>query len=757
MLEIVDFLKWVIKRDRLEIADYFQQMGQDPFFLVAATGLGKTVGVPVHALLRQLQRSGATADDPVAVWVVEPRIPIAVDQQAFMNSLWQSYRQHKRRQGKLALFGCITSVSGNVNRDAPIKFVTTGIFEMLAKNGELDPQRDRVIIDEAHVTVEQNPGVELGIALARAAGVTVDYMSATVDTSNLSDALGVTNIIRADKSRFNVWKSNLLEPMDKAIVPLVEATLINPDPTSRYFPTPEYADAAAVHAAVFETGRSHGMLAVINSFAGSHSDARKIAKLLNQAFPQLPVLLLAGEVVRDDRRLEAFKAELAAIEARQQNYVIIATSVVEMGITFPTLDFVVTMDSGYDQETIGETTFPVVAPLGVNSLLQRIGRVGRRRPGIAYITHEVGADYAELEDDELNRPGALRYEAIRFPMASASMLPLAFYACKQGWTDVTGEVARLRLPSGLHVMPDRMAYLLEQITMLESLGIAEGGSLTEFGRRMEQWIGRADLAYATTLQRRLEEGASQAELLFWLVATTFSTTPVATLCPQHSYFVDYDGQHAELPHAVDVWSGHDHEDLALFAMLAKVSALMPGHFWNSGKAADPDDELRLIGLCNASGVDGRKLLKAARAIQEMWQVLRTANDGNETIRSFSPSAVDWAECLSLLDVASAHRQLAELPGVTRVALAFNESLGAFEWQELDGERQGIVSQEDSPIRLADGEVLARLVPGRDRDSGETSWRLSHLGAQPPQPVAEPEPTGLLARAGRLFRFRRTAD
>lgn len=112
------------------------------------------------------------------------------------------------------------------------------------------------------------------------------------------------------------------------------------------------------------------MLIVVNSFNGDTSDTKNLTAKLQKHHPSLAVLHLASDVIRDPKREREFKQRLASIERRHENYIIIATSVVEMGITFPTLDYVVTMDSGYDQETIGDVSFPVVAPLGVNSLLQ---------------------------------------------------------------------------------------------------------------------------------------------------------------------------------------------------------------------------------------------------------------------------------------------------------------------------------------------------------------------------------------------------
>jgi len=82
---------------------------------------------------------------------------------------------------------------------APIKFVTTGIFAIAARFGWLDPARDCVLIDEAHVTIESAEGVELAIAICRQKGIPVHYMSATVDTTNLHETLGVRTIVDATR------------------------------------------------------------------------------------------------------------------------------------------------------------------------------------------------------------------------------------------------------------------------------------------------------------------------------------------------------------------------------------------------------------------------------------------------------------------------------------------------------------------------------------------------------------------------------
>lgn len=736
-MEIIDFLKWVINRDKLEISNYFDKMRQDPFFLVAATGLGKTVGVPIHMLIRQIQQTGRHPNPEPRVWVVEPRIPIAVGQAAFMISLWKDYTSQKGKKNMPPLFGCISSTSGNTNPEAPVKFVTTGIFELMAKDGQLNPNRDRVVIDEAHVTVEQNPGVELGIALARKAGVTIDYMSATVDTANLSESLGVANIINADKQRFTVWKHNLLCPAGDILPDLIAKTLIEADLSSEYFPRDDgFRQAAEVRAAVTESGRSHGMLVVVNSFAGDYSDTQRLAQIIRKAHPGLTVLQLASEVIRDPRRMREYESKLKRIEQDKRNYVILATSVVEMGITFPTLDYVVTMDSGYEQETVGNNTFPVIAPLGVNSLLQRIGRVGRKRPGIAYIANEISADYAELDDEELNSRQSLAYEPIKFPLADSPLTPLAYYACKQGWQDIDAKIADLNLPSKLHANPDRMEYLHEQIANLEKLGLTYNHQLTPLGESMEKWIGQTDLAYAVTLQKCFEEGASLSDVIFWIVATALSETPIVTLRAKYDYFIDRDGSHDELPHSLDVWSHSiQHEDVSAFVLFAEAASTFPQTLWRTtkiAKAIEESEAQTFESWCILAGIDSRKLLQTGKAVRETWRLFSKVNGKSTQYRVMfgDPGATDigtipWQTLRNTFPASNSRAQLYELPGNVSVQLKASDIPGKYKWKEHDHE--GIVSQDDTPIPLKAGHYVARLTPSREAQGDEAMWRLTHLG------------------------------
>lgn len=744
ILKIVDFLKYVIDRDKLSIASYLGKMGQDPFFLVAATGLGKTVAVPVHIFVRLMQAIGDQPNPQPRIWVVEPRIPIAIDQAKFMNLLWDEYLAFKHERQLPPLFGCISSASGNFNKTAPIKFVTTGIFEQMALNGELLPEHDRVIIDEAHVTVEQNPGVELGIALARQADVVVDYMSATVDTTTLADDLCITNIIRADKQRFVVWRHNLCAPMTDALPKVIEATLVNPDPKSEYFPKiGQYRYAEDVLDAVLAPDKAHGMMVIVNSFAGNNSDVANLSSMVKSKFPNLPVLELASEIVRDAKREQAFKQKLQAIEAAKQNYVIFATSVVEMGITYGTIDFVATMDSGYQNETIGDVTFPVEAPLGVNSLLQRFGRTGRKRPGIVYNSCELDADYSGFGDVEFNNPNVLKYEPLRYPMTSAPLTALAYYACGQEWEYLEDWVADLQLPSRLEDNDERMQYLTSQINMLEELEITKDMHLTDFGVRMKRWVGQADLAYAAQLQYRFEDGCELPELMFWVVATALSNVPLVTLRANGDFFVDHLSNNTGMPHTLELWSNCYHEDIALFKVICNLACVMPGISFG-GDAIDQWSGTMLNRWCSTLGVKKRNIVVACKAIANTWKLFCKINAKTDEFEALTTqcnlndlTSLPWASFLHDLPEQDIYDQLLQLLSVEDVQIT-GESDGQFDWSAA--QKSGQIDQDDTPIKLdASNDYVGRLVPNRKSIGDEVTWQLAHIGILPIyEPEAEPE-------------------
>jgi len=749
MQEAIEFLRWLVNEHKLEICQYLEEMTERPFFLVAATGLGKTVAVPLHVLLRQMEQGGYAepggAFPATRVWVVEPRIPITTDQAAFMNELWKQFCSVTSEEGKPpkrrpALFGSVSS-QGARNPDAPIMFITTGILNLKVEQGELHPKRDRVIIDEAHVTMQDNAEVELATTIARNAGVAVDYMSATVDTTTLLADLRVDTLVHADKQRQPVWKHNLGRPLEEALVPLVRTMLLERDFSSAYFPRGSYPHKGALRKALTEMGRAHGMLVVVNSFAGDSSDISRLAKLLNKEFPDLPVLQLAGGVVRDPHRLAEFERQMKVIHTKWQRYVVLATSVVEMGITYPTLDYVVTMDSGYHQQSAGGSNFPVVGALPVNSLLQRIGRVGRKRPGIAYISNEVGAAYASLDDEALNRPGALDYEPIRFPLATASMLPLAYYAAGQEWSNFYEWLAELGLPSRIERNRQALRRLEQQFPLLEELGIATAdGRLTDFGRRMRPWIGRADLAYAVKLQKSIEEGKSLPEVLFWTVAAALCDLPIVKLRTRGSFFADFDGTHRETPHNVGVWHGYgnDHEMFAKFSVITLAAMQFSTTLWQR-PVEGHENHRALRYWAEASGVDATQLQLAAQAVAEVWRVLQKA-----TGQKFRPlDRQKWGLALDTLPADNLFHELIGMRGHWGVTL-LRHAEGGFVWAHQG--REFATQQADTPVELVVGATYAaKMLPRQETLASSVEWQLLNIGlvALPeppaPEPVEEKEP------------------
>ena len=671
-----------------------------------------------------------------------------------MNRLFAQFIQAKRGIWDVphpVLFGCKTSRS-DIHRYAPIKFVTTGIFAIAARLGWLDPQRDCVIIDEAHETVDASEGVELAIAICRQLGIPVHYMSATVDTANLRETLGVHSIIDATKIvRKPKWMHNTHRPMEECVVEMVEKTLVHPDPTSEYFPKGEDDETKEIIASVLEQNRAKGFLIVINSFEGEDSDANTISDLLkNSSYAnEIEILLYARAVITNDAANDRFEQDLKRIMREKKKFVIIATSVVEMGVTFEDLDFVATMDSGFEQITIGDAVLPETVPLPANSLLQRIGRVGRERPGIGYITNEVGAYYSTMPDRELNG-GGLRYEPIRFPLRRGSLALVAYFSFRKKWEDPIGELVRLNLPSKIHEDKtyDRVFEFVRQRQRLLDLGIAVDNQLTQEGEYCEQWLeAGVDLGYAIKIQKALVQG-NKEELLFFLAAAALSNVTLATLRSKEEessldeFSPKFNGRTGERRnrrgvtlHGVNVEFTPQSELIALYNIVTYFSnkyakLLLRGRAMPEFVRSSYQDALR--NDCSTCGFDLEKIQKLLEGFKEVLRVFYDTNKGKEKFKqmfgevkqlrltdfTFS-SLTEWNIQKFLEDVSN-------LPDRTQILLA--ETDRGFSWQEMDGKREGFLYANSTCLDLQDEQVLsARLVPlpGRgERRAGE-AWKLIH--------------------------------
>ena len=488
---IKQFLENVLKNEPhpepLPIKDKIDEIGNQPVFIKAETGVGKTVTVPVKVLLELSRnfRPAGRRHSPQLV-VVEPRVPICINQAAYMNQLYREFvQQHcPGQEHGLHLFGCITQASGRENANAPIIFVSTGIFENMAENDQLISGVNRVIIDEAHITIAHNPGVEVALALLRQRGVPVDFMSATVDTSNIERDFPEVKIIEVKGRNYPLKFVNWGKKLEKALPEIVEKYLLNSGITDR----------------------PQGILVIVNSHLSEMSDTKKYARLINEKYnrPDIPAaqrveaLVLASPIVRDADSFRAYKNNLVEIEGRNGKYVIVATNVVDMGLTFDSLDYVVTMDCEYVNVLTDGSQTVELEEIAINTLFQRGGRAGRKRPGICFITNDFDSQLSRLSEEKLNN---LHPTEIEYPLAKGNLQPLVFYSFKCGWSPgkIEEELARLRLPSKIEKHPQLFEKFMKERARMEELGLADGQHLTELGKKCLSYVGLQDLHFARLL------------------------------------------------------------------------------------------------------------------------------------------------------------------------------------------------------------------------------------------------------------------
>jgi hypothetical protein len=505
------FLEEHVHQAGMQIGPHLSRISSRPAFVVAATGVGKTVAVPVHLFLwlcRSLLKRGSGLNPVPSVIVVEPTIPICRGEADHMNSSFAAFMKGHGHEQVVHPFGAVTGPF-RMNTNAPIRFVTTGVFEQMA--GDLDPAYNRVVIDEAHRVLAQSPGVEIAASIARSRGVLVDWMSATVDTTDLASRFNV-DLILATQQRFPILKVPLGTALEDCIGHVVVQCLSRPTeivPTSASFrssPERDNCERTRLHLLTPSSfvdpvdGKSYpglaerpqGMLVVVNSHQGENSDTRRIADLVQKACAaagtDIEVLRLASPIVRDIDQETAFRRRVAGIEARRGRYVVIATNVVEMGVTFPSLDYVVTMDT--ELETVQSDGADLVQerPLSVNAFLQRIGRVGRRRPGMALLTREgeTGATFSAWSPNDLAE--RLRLEPIDFATTRGDVRELAFFLYEREIpadpSSTAAFLARGSMPSRPERTPDTLRAIGEQRALIRAAGLSDDGyRLNERGRR----------------------------------------------------------------------------------------------------------------------------------------------------------------------------------------------------------------------------------------------------------------------------------
>ena len=566
------FLAYLVQNGKLSIYSYFEQITIDPFFIVASTGLGKTVTLPVLVLLRLIERNQdlitkysqnnffkCDHSKGPKVFVVVPTIPIATDEALHLNESFhkflheclvnekkktgykpeftdtESLQEELKLYGQLPpyLFGYKTG-NGSIFNNAPIQFITTGVFEAMSYNKSFDPIWNHIIIDEAHKTLETSESFELALSLAKYNKIGISYMSATVHTEGLAKNLSLDekNVIMANKVRFQIWKHNTQDLIKNSLVNIIQNTLFSPDFQSEYFPQSNSDFAYITKKITFDwEDRSSVLLAIVNN----QSEIDGLANLIQSRFEgKIQVLKFTSKVKKNHILSKKFYQSCEELNNSHARYVILATNVVEMGVTIRNLDFLVTVDSEYKNEDNGLN----LVPLKVNALYQRIGRVGRQREGIAFITNDIGADYSTLDDNTLNQ--SLKNEIIDFLMSKSSLTTLAFLSFELGFDNenLVDDLKKLDPPSKIYESEERIQQFIQERNKLRKLGlINENGEcsqkrpiLNQIGKYMMTINGYTNLdLWLQTIIFDAYKKEDSERLSFWLSYNVFSQIAISEI------------------------------------------------------------------------------------------------------------------------------------------------------------------------------------------------------------------------------------
>ncbi|MGL4758555.1 MAG: helicase-related protein, partial [Patescibacteria group bacterium] len=411
------------------------------------------------------------------IFVVVPTIAIAEDQHDFLNKKYLEFSQLNEVESH-SLFGC-KSAKGSSNYNAPIQFVTTGVFEAMASNNSFVPGIHSILIDEAHKTLETSIGFEIGLTNTKYRGIRIDYMSATVDTEGLASKLGVEVFIKADAIRHPIFKHNTQATINDSILDVLDKCLVNFTPNSPYFPKGLFLGRDFVGELMTEWEyRPSAMLAIVNS----KKDTLALTEIVKAQYPSLPILHYSSAHKKNPKTNDKFLAEIAKYTQKKQNYLIISTNVVEMGVTFDNLDWVITKD----QELFNDERELVLKPLKVNSLYQRLGRVGRKGVGIGLITNDGGSYYSKLDDNELN---TLTNEPICFPCSKGAIDFLAINTLYLGWKDedLVSSLIQWNSPSQAHLNTDTVNSIITKRKELIQTGLSsKNDRLSKLGKTVHQ-------------------------------------------------------------------------------------------------------------------------------------------------------------------------------------------------------------------------------------------------------------------------------
>jgi hypothetical protein len=316
------------------------------------------------------------------------------------------------------------------------------------------------------------------------------------------------------------------------------------------------------------------------------------------------------------------------------------------------------MDSGFDNITIGDRTVPKPVPLGVNALKQRIGRVGRKRAGIGFITREEGADYTELNDAKLNK--SLDYEPIVFPLTTAPLTSLAYYFAKT-YPEIS--IIKLpfylrdigfKLPSGVFGLSSgleasRITELMQECADLEKLNVIKINyvsdneiflELTEIGKTCERWMGKNDIFAAVQLQKFTDGwltswlGYDNPEFLFWLIMTAVAQTGLADLAIDSASFLQAPAKQLKN-------EGHEISTLVIIvAVLCDTYSTMV-----AGKLMASEIDILFDALrdeCSQMGLDSRKCYSVLKSVVAVFEEFCKNNKDNEYVSAaFGNERPEW--------------------------------------------------------------------------------------------------------------------
>lgn len=658
------------------------------------------------------------------------------------------------------------------NVEAPIRFVTTGVFEQMAER--IDPECYRVVVDEAHRILAQSPGVEIAASIARNRGVLVDWMSATVDTSDLVERFGVDLVLATDE-RYPILKVSTYAPLDECVGDVVVRCLVRP---AEIVPRVEaFSDKAEqgrcerarlhlLSLTAFEdpvdrktypglSERPQGILVVVNSHRGENSDTRRIADRIRAACSaagvDIEVLRLASPVVRDPDQEASFRRRVAGVEARRGRYVVVATNVVEMGVTFPSLDYVLTMDTELETARLDGADVVQERPLGVNAFFQRIGRVGRCRPGMALLTREGdhGAAFSAWSANDLAE--RLRLEPISFAIASGDVRELAFFLDERGVgpdaNNVRDYLARMRMPSRPERDPAVLRTLAAERAAIKAAGLSDDGwRLNTRGRRFRRIGVVSDLELGSLLAHCLDiDGA----VPYLALVTAANPGGLRDLLGRHTRFDD----EPTLSHTVSFAGDRFHKPLAevVRVLRSNVAVADPSALGTDNTTAHHLSELLADGYraneAHPVERNGRSEEPALLTLSRAVVRLDTSSEllaAYDVVRWFMIRYRAGLADLNLADhererVRGALREEARVLGVDAGRL-----IGVISRAEEIARHADMNLGEEQPTPRMPDELLARLVSHRIRaqpESDASGTRLEILGAY--RRSLRPKPTATL--------------